>query len=412
MASIENKVAFAILSAIRERREEPDLRLRHHDSSPIKPAKLREAQFSDFKEVNELRLRWGLSSDSTQNWNRLWRDNPALLQIQCPPPIGWVLEAGGKVVGYLGNIPLLYHYGDRILTTVTGSGLVAEPAYRSLSVSLNAAFYRQKSVDLYLTTTAIGAVGKIAQAFKSRALPQAEYSSMLFWVLQPHSFAKVVMNKLDLKPTFAGIGGILASLAVRMDKILRRRWPSRNITTLSVKDIGVNEIGDDFQALWINKLKEPPRLLANRSPATLRWHFDFPDDKGLARVFCCYKNGELLGYAIVRHEPPNRVNGLRRSIIADMLAREDDPVVLRSLWIAAYEHAKKAGSHVFEVLGFPPNIRRLSAQWNPYLREYPGCPFYYKATDPNLHNTLSDGMAWYASPFDGDTTLWSFGTAS
>lgn len=412
MASIETKVASAILSVIRDRREEPDVRPPGQDSTSVAPAKLREAQFSDLEGVMELRRRWGLSADSPENWDRLWRRNPALAQIPCKPAIGWVLEAEGRVVGYLGNIPLLYHYGDRTLTAVTGSGLVAEPAYRAAAVSLNAAFYRQKSVDLYLTTTAIGTVGKMAQAFKSVPLPQADYDSMLFWVLQPHAFAKVVMKKLELKATLSGLGGMLTSLAVGTDTVVRRRRPSPDSTTLAVKDIAVHEIGDDFQGLWTQKLKEPPRLLADRSPATLRWHFDFPGDRGSARVFCCYKKGELAGYAVIRHEPPNSVNGLRRSIIADMLVREDDPAVIRSLWLAAYDHAHKAGSHIFEILGFPASIRRLCAQWHPYLRKYPECPFFYKAADPALHTTLSDGMAWYASPFDGDTTLWSFGTAS
>ncbi|MGA9393053.1 MAG: hypothetical protein WBV69_21665, partial [Candidatus Sulfotelmatobacter sp.] len=43
--------------------------------------------------------------------------------------------------------------------------------------------------------------------------------------------------------------------------------------------------------------------------------------------------------------------------------------------------------------------------WNPYVRKYPASPFYYKAADAALHKALSDGNAWYATPFDGDTTL-------
>jgi hypothetical protein len=95
-----------------------------------------------------------------------------------------------------------------------------------------------------------------------------------------------------------------------------------------------------------------------------------------------------------------------------MLAKNDDPTVLKSLWIAAYDNAKQAGSHIFEVLGFPPSIRKICSHWHPYLRNYPACPFYYKAADPILHKTLSDGAMWYASPFDGDTTLWGSGSAS
>jgi len=85
---------------------------------------------------------------------------------------------------------------------------------------------------------------------------------------------------------------------------------------------------------------------------------------------------------------------------------------LAALWDAAYDQAKGAGSHVFEVLGFPENVRSLCSQWHPYERKYPACPFYYKASDAVLHKLLSDGLLWYASPFDGDTTLFSHGTAT
>ena len=410
MSSIESKLTSALLRVIRARREEPEAGPVVQAAAPSR-GKIREATFADFDGVNELRRKWGLGPDSLENWERLWKNNPALTLMPQKPPMGWVLEAEGRQVGYLGNIATLYHYGDRALVAATGTGLVAEPAYRAASVSLVAAYYKQK-VDLYLTTTAIEAVGKIAQAFKSLPLPQAEYDSMLFWVLQPQSFANVVMKKLELKPALSRMGSMLASFAFGTDTILRRRWPARGSTTLEVKEISVEEIGDDFEILWAQKLKEPARLIADRSPAVLRWHFKVPSDTGSARVFCCYKNSELIGYSIIRHESPTRGSGLRRSIIADMLAKDDDPAVLASLWRAAYDQAKEVGSDVFEILGFPPGIRQICQQWHPYLRKYPSCPFYFKAADRNLHNTLSDGKAWYASPFDGDTTLWSFGAAS
>jgi hypothetical protein len=88
-----------------------------------------------------------------------------------------------------------------------------------------------------------------------------------------------------------------------------------------------------------------------------------------------------------------------------MLAKQDDPEVLRALRMAAHDHAKRGGSYILEVLGFPSSVQQVCLQWNPYRRKYPACPFYYKAADPMLHKTLSDGRAWYATPFDGDTTL-------
>jgi hypothetical protein len=407
MSSFEKRIIDAILSRIRVRREAPSHVYQeghHQDRAAIAPSILREATFSDFEAVRELKRRWGLIPDSFQNWERLWRDNPALKSSSHTLPIGWVLQADCRVVGYLGNVASLYHYGARKLTAVTGHGFVVEPAHRAVSLSLMAAFFRQKSVDLYLTTTAIPAVGKIAQAFKAHPLPQPDYEQVLFWVLKAHPFAQHVMERLRLRPTLSSAGAVVVSVAIGTDKSLRRRWPRHHSTLLEVKEIGVASVGDDFRALWTSKITEKLLLLADRTPATLRWHFETPGDEGTTRVFCCYAGKELRGYAVVRNDP-GHAGGLRRSFISDILAKKDDSETLSALCVAAYNHAKHAGSHTLEVLGFPQSVRSVCSQWSPFVRKYPSCPFYYKAADPDLHKALADAALWYASPFDGDTTL-------
>jgi hypothetical protein len=373
-----------------------------HSSGSLPPAAIREASFSDFDAVAALKQRWGVAADSMENWERLWRHNPALQQ-NCERPIGWVLEADGAIVGYLGNISLLCRYGNRTLTAVASHALVVDPSYRAVGVSLVAAFFRQKSVDLFLSTSAIESVGRMALAFKSSPVPQPDYDTVLFWVLQPHRFARALMKKLELNPSVSEIAGILSSAAIKTDRIIGRRIP-RLSTTFAISKISVNEIGDEFQTLWVKKLNENPRLLTDRSPAALRWHYEIPGDRGSVRVLCCHQNGELTGYAVVRSDVDEQ-SGLHKSLIADILARQDDPDVVRSLCIAAYDYAKRLGSHVLEVAGFPADIRNVCEQWNPYRRKLPSCPFFYKAADPILRQTLLDANAWYACPFDGDATL-------
>jgi len=350
-----------------------------------------------------------MSPDSLENWERLWRDNPALENLVATHPIGWVLEGEAGIVGYIGNIVLRYRFGKKSLTAVTSHGLVVEPQYRFATASLVSAYFRQKSADLFLTTTAIKSVGKISRAFKCDPLPQADYESVLFWVLRPYPFAQAMMRKLDLNSTLAHVAEVVTALAIGMDKVLRRRWPKSSSKGLSVERINLDQIGDEFRTLWEERLNGRTQLLADRSPAALRWHFAIPGDKGSAQVLCCRRGGGLVGYAVLRNEPPNRASGLQRSLLADLLAKDDDPEIIAALWVSAYAQAKKAGSHIFEVLGLPANVRGVCSRWNPYLRRYPACPFYYKATDPALHQSLSEGMAWYATPFDGDTTLWNFG---
>jgi len=406
MESIEKKITGAMLTMIRSRRavSAADLDTSVHAPGPIAPAKIREARFSDFDAVARLKQRGDLNPDSYENWQRLWQRNPALLRHEIERPIGWVLEADGAIVGYLGNISLNYRHGDKTLTAVTAHGLVVDPPYRALGLTLVAAYFRQKSVDLFISTTAIEAVGKIALAFKSSPLPQPDYETVLFWILRPYGFARALMHKLKVGHALSLIGAVLTSLVLRADKILRRRRPRHTSSSLTIQEIGIHEIGHDFEALWAGKQEEGLRLLADRTPATLRWHFEIPGDRGSANVLCCYKNYELVGYTVLRNDM-NSESGLRTSTIADLIAKNDAPDVVQTLLTAAYNQAQKTGSHTFELLGFPPRIRQAALAWNPFRRKYPACPFFYKAANPELHKTLSDATAWYASPYDGDATL-------
>ena len=327
------------------------------------------------------------------------------MECQIHRPMGWVLEADGAVVGYIGNISLQCRYGDRTLSAVVAHAFVVDTAYRAVSVSLTTQLFsvRNRSIFTYAQQQ-IEAVGKIALAFKSARLPQPDYDSVFFSVLQPYPFAQAMMTKLSLGPAIARIGSVVAALAVGADKILRRRWPKRLSSSLIIREIAPKDMGDDFQALWTEKLKERPRLLADRSLATLRWLLEIPGDRGCARVLCCHKDGELAGYAVLRTDTDEE-NGLKKSVVADTFVKQDDPEVVKALWTAAYESAKHQGSHVLEVLGFPPSIRMACAEWKPYVRKYPASPYYYKAADPALHEALSEASAWYATPFDGDGTL-------
>jgi hypothetical protein len=405
MGSLEKRISSAVLGMIRSRRNGSAAAQTEVESSgTVTPAKLREARFSDFQGVSELKQRWNMHADSPENWERLWRNNPAQRANGIERPIGWVLEADGTIVGYIGNISLLYRYDGKTLNAVTAHGLVVDTPYRAMCITLVAAFFRQKNVDLFVSNSAVEATGKIALAFKSSPVPQPDYDTALFWVLRPHAFARVLMQKLDVNPTLARIGAITGGIAVGTDKLVRRRWAKTKSRDLSIREINPSQIGSEFNRLWNEKQEEGRLLLADRSSAALRWHFEIPGDRGGALVICCRRAEKLVGYAIVRNDT-NAQTGLRSSIVADLIAKNDNPEIVQALLAAAYAHAKNSGSDILEMLGFPPAIRNVAAQWNPYRRKYPACPYYYKASDPELHKTLADGALWYASPFDGDATL-------
>jgi hypothetical protein len=404
MSVIEKKIADLLLKRVRE------VRSKEEEGSTPGPAlktankvTVREARFSDCERVCALNTKLGLGPDSPENWKRLWQDNPAIAEGE-KPVIGWVLVASDEIVGFLGSIPMLYEFEGQTLKAGATCRLAVEPEYRAFTHLLVTSFFRQK-VDLFLDTTATVSAGKIMMAFKAMELPQKDYGNVLFWILDPNSFSKSVFKRLGINSTLKGIGSALASVAVRVDIGLRRHPPTASSGRYTIAETGVNDLGEEFQEFWSRKSQGLARLSAKRTKSIMSWHFDPPGTRRVTRVLGCYAGSRLVGYGVVRHDQPVS-DGLRRSIIADLMIDDTALQVMEHLLAAILKSAKDAGSHVLEVMGFPREIRQKFLQWKPYSRNYPACPYLYKARDPVLHQKLANENAWYACPFDGDATLW------
>jgi hypothetical protein len=401
MTRAMNHAAESLLRLIRSRHRPAAGQIGPEDVPT--PAKQREVRFSDFENVARLKERGGLPKDNRENWCRLWQQNPAMAVAKSQLSMGWVLEAAQGIVGYQGSIPLLYQFGGRTLVAAVGTGLVIEPAYRARCIGLLSSFYRQRGVDLFLMMLAIASVAKLSKALHAKALPPRDFDKRLFWVLDVHQFAKALAAKLGLGRGMLAVGTFLGSPVLRADTL--RRGPRGHLTNnFCITEIEVKDIGDEFQGLWQRKLTEMPRLMADRSPASLKWHFTIPGSSSTADVLCCHRFERLVGYAIVQHTI-DRETGMRRATLADILVEQDDSSVTEALLEAAYSNAIVSGDHCFEVVGLPRNIRQILMRWNPYVTTYPTDPLIYKTADQALDRTLGDENAWYAGPLDGDTTL-------
>jgi hypothetical protein len=280
-----------------------------------------------------------------------------------------------------------------------------EPGYRALSHILVTSFFRQKDVDLFLNTTATAPAGKIMAALKAIPVPQTDYDTVLYWILDPGRFARAVLKKMGFNPGVTAAGGTFASMALRGDITLRGRKPRHRSDEKAVIEMDVLDLGEEFESFWLRKRRETCGLFAARTRTIVRWHFLAPESKRTVRVLACFVQRELRGYLVLRHETES-AGGLRRTIVADLLALEDDEQVIGQLMAAANYSARNAGSDVLEVMGFPKNVRNIFMRWKPYTRKYPGWPFFYKVRDRILQEKLREEDAWYACPYDGDSTLW------
>jgi hypothetical protein len=283
--------------------------------------------------------------------------------------------------------------------------LAVEAEYRASTPLLIVSFFRQKNVDLFLNTTAIVSAGKMMLAFKAAPLPQEDYGTVLFWIIGPRHFAQSAIRKLGIESKLNGASTILASLALKADIGFRGRSPRAKSHTYRVIESMVQDLGSDFQRFWRESSDKSSRMRAKRTLEIVRWHFDPPGNRREIKVLGCYLENRLVGYGIVRHDKESG-DGLRRSTIADLMVENDDPRIIDLLVASIFESAKNAGSHVLEVMGFPKEVRKCFLRWRPYSRNYPACPYFFKAGYSSLQEKLADENAWYACPFDGDATIW------
>lgn len=405
---MHNKIIEALLQRIRSQSDKETVSLTDglHQSPPVnvESVSVREARFSDFAEVYAMNRRLGQGTDSTDNWVRLWKDNPAVLAGKAAQRIGWVLLDGEKIVGFLGSIPLLYQFRGKTLTVAATCRFAVEQGYRGLSHLLVNSFFRQKDVDLFLNTTATVGAGKMMTALRASPVPQQDYGRVLFWVLQPTQFAQTVLYRTKAPQTLSRLMSAPGGLLIRADTAFRRRRPALSAAGYDIRESCLEGLGPEFSRFWEERAREAPYLFAHRTPEILRWHFSAPGSRKTTTVLSCWQEARLLGYAILRHDPPQE--GFRRSLIADLMVKSLDRALIMSLISAAHESSARAGSHVLEVLGFPQVIRDVCLQAHPYWRDYPACPYFHKARERELQEQLKTEDAWYACPYDGDATIW------
>jgi hypothetical protein len=407
MSLIENAISRAFLKRIRHRRaQEQDLNEEQADELVRKTAvSIREAEFSDFENVDQLNRKLGQGPDSLENWRRLWRDNPAIKDLQAPVRIGWVLEDCGRIVGFLGSIPLCYELSGTPVLAAATCRFAVEPAYRAFSHLLVMAFFRQKEYQLFIDSSATPAAGKIMAAVKAQVLPQKDYDTILFWILNAGRYSAYVLRKMGVGKYGVTAGTILGQVALRVDGYRRNLALPAFARGCEVKEEKLSSLGMVFEG-FINKIRcEKRGLLGKRTPEILCWHFEPPQNRRPVSVLACYQNREMKGYLILRLYEEMR-EGLRRAVVADLLIEKDDPKVLAALLRSALQAAKKSGADILEVAGFPSEIRGRISSFRPYSRKLPANPFYFKTREKELQEVLKQEAVWYASSFDGDSTLW------
>ncbi|MCU1335678.1 MAG: hypothetical protein JWO19_1259 [Bryobacterales bacterium] len=366
-----------------------------------KPPSIRQACFGDYDQIARLETAVGLTPRPHKRWVDLWENNPAY-HVTADWPIGWVLEdQDSRIVGSIGNIPLLYQLRGRTYLAASFVGWAVDPQYRAFSLMLVAHQLQHPQVDLHLVTTA----GPMPQAVFTKLgwsrVPIGQWDQSALWVT---SYGGALKGYLERKlPGFvSGAMGPLLRAPLLLTDCIRGR--KRNVEVDCELGWGT-DFDETFDEFWTELLEGNPSVfLAWRTRNTLKWHFQYFLERNEAWILTARKGPRLVGYAILQRKDSQSL-GLTRMMLVDFQTLGQDRILSSAMMSCALDRCRRQNIHVLENLGcwleslqptgIRPSKHRALKSW---------C-YLYKSSNKELATTLQTAALWYPTQFDGDASL-------
>lgn len=366
--------------------------------------KIREISNNDYEQIRLLLVRNGLNPPNKNLWESLWKENPEIRNNKTRKnwPMGWVLENDdGRIVGNLWNILMIYEFkGQKLIASISSSWTV-DKSYRAYSISLHENIFKQKSVDIFIATTANYTASRVLEAaFKAKKIPSNSHNELLFWITNYHYFVKSVMVKKNIP---LNILSYPISLGLKVvDKIRNKRRIVRN-KTIKIREYHCFD--QRFDVFWEKlKSKNWGRLLCTRNSEWLEWHYKAFRNTNKLSIFCAEKNREITAYGILYRADNSRIN-LTRMKLVDLQTIDNNKIAIEEIIKFCIEKCVREKISVFEIIGFNSKKRNIIEKYNPLKRELQSWPFFYKTNDKDLDLELENSGVWDICEYDGDASL-------
>ena len=362
--------------------------------------KLRETSFKDYDEIARLGVRFGFEPKSYEEWSHLWLGNPLYRELGAGWSIGWVLEdENNRIVGSMGNIPLLYEFRGRRVLAASGRGWVAEPEYRSASLLLLDYVINQRDVDLYVNNTVNVASTEPLGVFQCSRVPVGIWNESAFWITRYQSFLEsflALKNYPLAKPLSYPLSAAL---------FLKERLTKKPLGPDDVEVRACPAFDDRFDDFWVNlKRASPHQLLAVRTREMLEWHYKYALLNNRLWIATIVDGPRLVAYGIFdRMDRPGF--GLKLMRLVDFQSLDGGTALLVPLLSWAVRKCRREGVHMLESIGRWLEQGELLDMIAPYRRRLSSWMYYYRANDPGLAESLRDRRAWAPTLFDGDASL-------
>ena len=344
---------------------------------------------TDNEAVNALHRFVGWPSRSDAGWAWL-AGNPARLETGAPA--GWLLESeDGEACGFTGNFVQRFHHDDRIHYGVTGFSIIVTPRARGNSRKLLNVFNAQPGMAAHYTFNANPASSPLYKRYGMVAWPPSTHDLKLSWRVDALACAGGrLWREIDRR-------------APRLTEARHERLLNPRLHEPAALDLpdGVAMLtdlsdGSGFADFW-EGLKAEGRLIADRSPAMLRWRLSDPDLTLRPLLLAYHRGTTIAGYAMAMMSKGNPIEPPMLEII-DLVALQDAPEAIPALMQALLQNARSLGAAKLRIQMVSPDLlRRLGSLTDTARREggWGHCHVRFGPDTPGA-------ALWSPTPFDGD----------
>ncbi|ADL00105.1 hypothetical protein [Brevundimonas subvibrioides] len=351
---------------------------------------VRTIEDDDHEALNLLHRSVGWPQRSAAGWRWL-AGNPA--RLESGAPAGWLLEADadGEACGMTGNFVQRFHRGEETLYGATGFSIIVTPRARGRSRKLLRTFAEQPGVFARYTFNANPTSSPLYKRFDMVAWPPTTHDLKLSW-------------RID---TLACAGGRLWREVDRraphlIDPAQERLLNGRLGDAVSLSlPAGVSVLADladrsPYADFW-SALKAEGRLIADRSPTTIRWRLSDPD-LTLRPLLLAFGAGEsITGFAMATMSKGNPIEPPMLEIL-DLVALKNEPRAIPALMEALLKNARALGAAKVRIQTVNAHLLKRLGPLAQTAKREGGWGHCHVRFEPDTAGVDT----WAPTPFDGD----------
>ena len=350
---------------------------------------------SDVSDVNQLHRAVWWPERSPAGWRWL-EENPARHALKAPS--GWVVEdKNGRPAAFLGNFVQRFWIGDRPIYGATGFSVIVPPDQKGRSRDLIGTFVKQPGCFARYTLNANARSSPLYKRFGMAAWPPQTHALKLSWIINPIAclYSRGLRTLVAREPRAARWLG---------EQLMPRRpqWGSANPANLPDGISQLHDLSDasPYGDFWA-ALRGQGRLVADRSPAMLRWRLSDPDVDARPIHLAHRRGDDITGHVIALLGKGNSIEPPTLEII-DLEALDGDRAAIPALVCALLKLAPTLGAAKVRLpVVTETTLQDLGALARKARRE--GGWGHCLAFTPDALGTDVEAAAdWRPTPFDGD----------